>query len=444
MHGPMHFLRKTHWQILLALVLAVVVGSILRAAGPEHGLGQPVLVTCEFLGKFFMSALKMIIVPLVATSIICGIGTVGHTKGFGRLGLKTLGFYALSTLLAVLVGLALVNTIQPGRSGGEPNLELRGAIESRAAELAEGGESQATLAKVEKARDEGMGPVVELFLRMVPPNVVQAAAEGQMLGLITFSLLVGIALAHMQGAAADTLRGFFEGMNEIMITITHWVMAIAPIGVFGLVTPIIEKTGGGIFGEMAVYFATVLGALGIHLFLTLPVLLIVLGRIKPWRHFRAMRDALLTAFSTASSSATLPTTLTCLRENAGVSKRVSSFTVPLGATVNMDGTALYECVAVLFVTQILGHDLGFAAQLSVVLLALMTSIGVAGVPSASLVAIVIIFESLKIPGIEAAIAVLFSVDRLLDMSRTAVNVFGDSCAAVVIARSEGEEVLVDG
>jgi proton glutamate symport protein len=438
----MRFLRQNHWQILMALALAVAAGLAVKAAGPAAPGVASFLEACGFVGAFFMNALKMIIVPLVATSIICGIGSVGRADGFGRLGLKTLGFYLLSTFLAVLTGLAFVNLVKPGLVDGRENAALRAAIESRAGELAERGESAGTLRTVEQARAQGLGPFGRTFMQLVPDNIVRAAAEGQMLGLIVFSLMLGIALAHLGGPPGETLRAFFEGLNALMITITHWVMAIAPLGIFGLVTGVVAAAGGEIFQQLAKYFATVVGALGFHFFITLPLLLVLLARINPRRHFAAMRAALATAFSTASSAATLPTTLACLTENARVSRRVSSFTVPLGATVNMDGTALYECVAVIFVAQVLGHALSLGDQFAIVVLALMTSIGVAGVPSASLVAIVVILQSVRIEGAEAAIAVLFSVDRLLDMSRTAVNIFGDSCAAVVIARSEGEnEVL---
>jgi len=278
---------------------------------------------------------------------------------------------------------------------------------------------------------------------MLPPNIVEAAAQGQMLGLIVFSILFAVAMTKLDGPVSHTMLNFIQGLNDVMITITHWVMLAAPIGVFGLVTPTIADAGLDLFVSLARYMATVGAALGTHFFIAMPLILLFVGKVNPLRHFRAMRDAIITAFSTASSSATLPVTLDCVQQQAGVSKRVSSFTLPLGATVNMDGTALYECVAVMFVAQVLGYDFSFATQFRIVLLALMTSIGVAGVPSASLVAIVVIMQSVKIEGAEAAIAVLFSVDRLLDMSRTAVNVFGDSCAAVVIAKSEGEDVLAD-
>jgi Na+/H+-dicarboxylate symporter len=247
-------------------------------------------------------------------------------------------------------------------------------------------------------------------------------------------------MARLDGPEIAAVRQVFQGLNAIILRITDWIMACAPVGVLALVTPVVAATGGGIFKSLAWYFVTVVAGLAVHMFVILPVIL-MLGRVHPWRHIGAMRDMLLTAFSTASSNATLPVTMRCVTENAGVSSRIAGFTLPLGATVNMNGTALYECVAVIFVAQVLGVDLGAASQITVVLLALLTSIGVAGVPSASLVAIVLILQSVRIEGAGAAIAVLFSVDRLLDMSRTAVNVFGDSCAAVVIARSEGENIL---
>jgi Na+/H+-dicarboxylate symporter len=218
-------------------------------------------------------------------------------------------------------------------------------------------------------------------------------------------------------------------------------MMLAPIGVLTLMFPVVYGSGWRVFVELGSYFGTVLTALAIHMFITLPLILRFIGGLNPLSHFKAMQTALLTAFSTSSSSATLPVTMRCVQENAGVSKRTSSFTLPLGATVNMDGTALYECVAVIFVAQVMGVDLAFGAQFVIVTAALLTSIGVAGVPSASLVAILLILKNSNIEGAETAVVALLSVDRLLDMSRTVVNVFGDSCAAVVVGASEGERIL---
>ncbi len=221
-------------------------------------------------------------------------------------------------------------------------------------------------------------------------------------------------------------------------------MLLAPIGVFGLLAETVANTGAGLFVSLLKYFFTVVAALLIHLLVVLPLILAFVGKVNPLRHFAAMKDALVTAFSTASSSATLPITMACIQENAGVSKRVTSFVLPLGATVNMDGTALYECVAVLFIAQVLGQELDVAQQFFVVVLALATSIGVAGVPSASLVAIVIILNNVGIQGAAGAIGAILAVDRVLDMSRTAVNIFSDSCGAVVIAKSEGEDGVLAG
>jgi Na+/H+-dicarboxylate symporter len=238
-----------------------------------------------------------------------------------------------------------------------------------------------------------------------------------------------------------TLREFFQAGNDVMIVLTRWVMATAPVGVFGLLLPVIYNTGGELFLNLGKYFFTVVAALAFHLLVTMPLILRFVARVSPLAHFKAMGEALMLAFSSASSSGTLPVTMRCVQERSGVSNRVASFTLPLGATVNMDGTALYECVAVIFVAQVMGVQMGFVQQFTVVTAALLTSVGVAGVPSASLVAILLILKNSGIHGAETAVVALLGVDRLLDMSRTAVNVFGDSCAAVVIAKSEGERVL---
>ena len=429
-----------HWQILAALLLATITGMVFRALfgaeAPDGGFAARALAVSGFIGDLFMQALKMIIVPLIVTSVISGIASLQGVKGFGRLGGKTVGFYALSSLLAILTGLAVVNTIRPGLKDGEPNEAIRAAFEDRAATASEDDH-----ARVAEAATREAGDFFETFRMMVPPNVFKAATDnGQMLGVIVFSILFAIAITRLPAVEMKTLREFFQAGNDVMITVTRWIMAISPIGVYALMFPVIFSNGPEVFWEMKAYFLTVLLALGIHLGVTLPLILHFLGRIHPLDHFRGMRDALLLSFSTASSSGTLPVTMRCIQENAGVSKRTASFTLPLGATVNMDGTALYECVAVIFVAQVMGVDMSFTQQFFVVTAALLTSIGVAGVPSASLVAILLILKNSQVPGAETAVVALLAVDRLLDMSRTAVNVFGDSCAAVVIAKSEGESV----
>jgi proton glutamate symport protein len=260
-----------------------------------------------------------------------------------------------------------------------------------------------------------------------------------MLGLIVFALLFGIFMLRIGAEHAQTLKSFWQGVFEVMMAITLFVMRFAPLGVFGLVAKTITTTGFAAFAPLAVFFFTVVAALVLHTFVSLALMLKVLGRVNPFLHYRAMVPAMLTAFSTASSSATLPVTIECLEKNVGVSNRTSSFVLPLGATINMDGTALYECAAALFIAQAYGLDLSFAQQFLVVILALLTSIGVAGIPAASLVAISVILTAIGLP--LEGIGLLLVTDRILDMMRTAVNVFSDTCCAVIVASTEGETGL---
>lgn len=408
-----------HWQIAIAIALAIIAGSL---SGTESSLfGVRYHAVYGFLGTLFLNALKMIIVPLVTASIISGIANIGADKGLGTLGGKTLLFYFSSSLFAILVGLVLVNIMEPGVGSG-------------LADTLSGDESVAEV--LTKVEGKSTADVVDVFIRMVPPNIIAAAAEGQMLGLIFFSLLFGFFLSRSRSQQTDVVRDFWNGIMDIMTLVTLWVMKFAPIGVFGLVAKTVSETGFASFQPVLLFFITVVLALAVHSLITLPLLLRFIGGISPRKHYRAMSPALLTAFSTASSSATLPLTMECLEE-AGVSQRVRGFVLPLGATVNMDGTALYECVAAIFIAQAFGFDLSFAQQFTIVVVALLTSIGVAGIPSASLVAISIILGVIGLP--LEGIGLLMITDRVLDMMRTSVNVFSDSCAAAIIARTEGEQ-----
>ena len=419
---------KLHWQILIALLLAVIAG---RLSGTDAALfGIRFLDVFTFLGTLFMNALKMLIVPLIMSSIITGIAGISDGSALGRLGGKTLLYYLATSLLAVVVGLLMVNLMTPGLVDGEPAREVISFM----------GEAD-TAAIAERVQGRGAGDVVDIFIRMIPANIVEAAAQGKMLGLIFFSLLFGYFMTRIDGAPAKTLKDFWQGMFDVMMKITDWVMMFAPIGVFALVAKVVATTGFAAFQPLMVFFFTVLGALAIHLLIVLPVMLRLLGGVSPLRHFKAMTPALLTAFSTASSSATLPITMDCVERRAGVSNQTTSFVLPLGATVNMDGTALYECVAAMFIAQAYGLELTFATQFTVVLVALLTSIGVAGIPAASLVAITIILTAIGLP--VEAVGLILAVDRVLDMCRTSVNVFSDSCGAVLIARIEGERGILE-
>ena len=415
-----------HWQILIALGLGGLAGWV---SGEEGQLfGVQLIGVYDFVGTLFLNGLKMLIVPLIASSIIVGVAGIGSSANLGRLGGKTLGFYLLTTLAAILVGLVLVNLVRPGELDGQPVQELL-ALDGIGGDIAD------TLG------NRGVGDVVDIFLRMVPPNIFAAAAEGQMLGIIFFCLLFGFFMTKLDHDYAEPMMRFWSGIFHVMMRMTEWIMLFAPIGVFGLVARVVAKTGFDAAAPLLMFSGVVLAALAIHTFITLPVLLHFVARVSPTGVLRVMSPALLTAFSTASSSATLPITMECVEDKVGVSNRISSFVLPLGATINMNGTALYECTAVLFLAQAYGMELTIGTQFIVVLTSLVTSIGVAGIPSASLVAIAIILAAVGLP-IEA-IAVLFVFDRVLDMARTSVNVFGDSCCAIIVARLEGEKLAAN-
>ena len=419
--------NSLHWQILAALALGVGAGLIWPRGSTIVGNIEPYAVF-DFLGTLFLRALKMVIVPLLAGSIISGVAGVGARRGLGRLFGKTFGWYVTTSLLAILTGLLLVNLIQPGISDGTPVGQRMGLSEAPP-ELAE------------KLAGRGAGDIVGIVQRMVPENPVAAAAEGQMLPLIFFCLLFGLAVTTLPEEKRRAQLGFWETLFAAMMKITGWVIATAPLGIFGLMAKITAASGFAAFAPLARYGLTVLGALFIHAVIILPLLIWVIGKVAPQRHIRIMAPALLTAFSTRSSSATLPLTMDRIENGAGVSNRVTSFVLPLGATINMDGTALYECVAAMFIAQAYGVELGFFSQVLVVFTALLASIGAAGIPAAGLVMIAVILEAVGLP--LEGLALILAIDPILDMFRTAVNVWSDSCGAVVVARTEGEtDVLV--
>jgi len=421
-----------HWQILIAIVLAGVVGAIVKQYTTETVtpslLGVSYVSMFQFVGEIFLNALKMIIVPLITSSIIVGVAGIGSGGNLGALGGRTLLFYAGTTLAAILVGLIAINLIAPGYVNGEPAAEIL-ALDAPVQDISE------------KIEGKGAGDVADVFKRMVPANIIKAASEGQMLGIIFFALLFGYFMTHLQHDYAEPLFKFWNGVFHVMMKMTELIMKFAPIGVFGLIAAVVAETGFAAARPLAVFAFAVLAALLVHSLVTLPILLRYIGRVKPYTTLRLMSPALLTAFSTASSSATLPVTMDTIEEKVGVSNEVSSFVLPLGATVNMNGTALYECAAAMFLAQAYGLELSFGVQFTIVMIALLTSIGVAGVPSASLVAIAIILNAVGLP--VEAIGVLMVFDRVLDMCRTSVNIWGDACCATIVARLRGEKTRVD-
>ena len=401
--------HQLHWRIAAAMLLGAVAGL----AG-----GEPLAGAVGWLGQLFIRLLRMIIVPLVLTSIVTGVASVAAGAGLRRLFSKTFGYYLLTSAVASSIGLLLVNLIRPGV----------GADLGRA-------ETQA-LPELTVARSP-----VDLILDIVPPNVVAAAAEGSMLSIIFFAILLGVTISLLQPRHREPLVALFEAGFEAMMRLTRGIIDyVAPIGVFGLIVNLVGTTGLGAFEALAWYAFMLVCALTLHLMVVLPLLLWLVGGINPIVHFRNMAEPLVMAFSTASSAATLPVTMNAVKKKVGVSNRVTSFVLPMGATINMDGTALYECAGVLFIAQVLGVTLGLEQQILVVFTALLASIGAAAVPSAGLVVIFIVLEAVNLTGpqVELIVGAMLAVDRPLDMFRTAVNIYSDSCGAAIIARSEGE------
>lgn len=411
-----------HWQILIALVLGAAAGYI---TGDWKIGNVAVTSTYQFVGQLFLNALRMLIVPLIAASIALGVAGLGNTNSLGKMGLKTATFYLLTTTTAILTGLLIINLVNPGIYNGNPAADLL-ALTTPDNDLQD------------RLSGRGLGEIPQLLLKTVPENVIAAAAANEMLAIIFFSAVFGFFMSQIEHELADTLYRFTRGVFETMIRITHWVMKFAPIGVFGLVASVVARTGFDAAGPLLIFSASVLAALIIHTLLTLPLFVRTFARLNPLRLIKAVAPAMLTAFSTSSSSATLPVTMDNLENRAGVPNRYTSFVLPLGATVNMNGTALYECMAAMFLAQAYGVDLTFGTQFLIVVIALVTSIGVASVPSASLVAIAIILTAVGLP--VEAIGVLLVFDRFLDMSRTVTNIFGDAACTVIVARLQGEKL----
>lgn len=403
---------ELHWQILIGFVLAVFVGMYLT----------DYVEYFTWMGDVFLRALKMVIVPLILSSIVSGVANIGSGENLGRLGFKTLTYYLSTSTFAILVGLLFVNILNPGVGA---DLGLSKNVE----ELA--------VAK------ESFG---DTLINIIPTNIFESFLNGDMLSIIFFSILFGFFITKIDDKYSSNLTDFFNATFEVMMKITMVVIKFAPLGILGIVAGIVAEQAGDaaalldMVGRLGLYMVAVLLALAVHAGITLPLILKFVAKANPWLHFRAMTTPLLTAFSTSSSNATLPLTMKAVENDSGVSNKITSFTLPLGATVNMDGTALYECVAAMFIAQAYGVELGFLEQVIVVFTALLASIGAAGIPMAGLVTITIILSAVGLP--LEGVGLILSVDRILDMCRTTVNVWSDSCGAVVIAKTEGEQLNV--
>jgi len=401
-----------HFQILVALI-----------AGGFFGYFFPnATIYTNWAGDMFLRGLNMIIVPLIFCSITTGVASVGSSGNLGRLGLKTMSFYIFSTLAAIITGLVLVTVIKPGVGA-----ELGFA---------------APVDDISVASDS----FGQTLIKIIPSNIFEAMMKGEMLSIIFFAILFGFFITRIKENARETLMAVFNAVLDVIMEITMFIIKFTPIGIFSITGKVIAQqilSGndvGEVIARLGLYFLTVLAGLLIHGMLTLPLSVKLLGRANPIKHMKNMATPLLTAFSTSSSNATLPLTMEAVEKKDGVSNKIASFTLPLGATINMNGTALYECVAAMFIAQAYGIDLSIGQQIIVVSTALLAAIGSAGIPMAGLVMMAIVLKAVGLP--LEGLGLVLAVDRILDMFRTTINVYGDTCAAVIIAKSEGEELNI--
>ena len=393
---------------LIALVLGAVLGALFGVFLPEQA------VKSGFIGEIFLNALKMMVLPLVATSLIVGVTNLGDIRKLGSMGIRTFVYYTLTTGIAVAVGIALVVLIRPGEGYGEFAGSMPQAVEGK-----------------------HYSPI-EVLLGLIHPNLVQAAADFKVLPIIIASLIFGSAIATL-GEKGEVLVRFFDAANEAVMKVVHWIVFFTPAGVFSLIAYRLGIAGGGdaffdIISQLSKYCFTVIAGLLAHGLIVLPLILFLLTRRNPLSYFTNMGKALMTAFATASSSATLPVTMECATKENKVKEEVSNVVLPIGATVNMDGTALYEAVAAIFIAQSYGIDLQGGQLLIVFLTATLAAVGAAGIPEAGLVTMVLVLESVGLPA--EGIGLILAVDWFLDRCRTTVNVWGDAVGAAVIDKTE--------
>ncbi len=411
-----------HTKILLGLLVGAVAGVAANATlGDAPGLRWTVDNVAQPIGQVFLRLLFMIVVPLVFASLALGVAALGDLSKVGRIGAKTIGFFLLTTGFAATLGLVLVNTVRPGEA-------LDPAV--RTALLAEYAPQASE--KVTAAGESGFG--VNTFVNIIPRNPIDAAAKGEMLPLIFFALVFGVALTRIRPDAAGPVLRVLDGISEAVIVIIGFAMKVAPVGVAALIFSVTARFGFDVLRSLGLYVVMVIAGLAFHLFVVIPALAKVLAGVGPGALFRKGRAMMVTAFSTSSSNATLPTTLRTA-EQFGVPKEIAGFVVPLGSTMNMNGTALFEGMTVLFLAQVFGVNLSFGSQLLVIAMSVITAVGAAGVPGGSIPLLVLVLEMVGVPG--EGIALVLGVDRILDMSRTVPNVTGDLLTALVVARSEG-------
>lgn len=400
-------------RILVGMFMGIVLGVLVQQLGVTESHWVYTVGVDGFIdagGRIFIASLQLMVVPLVLVSLICGAASLGSTGNMGRVGGKAIGLYLTTTAIAITIALSLALLVDPGMGAGEPPMDVE----------FEPGEPTS---------------IKDTLVNIFPTNPVAAMAEGNMLQIIVFAILFGIAVSHA-GESGTRLMGVFEDINEVLMRLITVLIKLAPIGVFCLMTRLFATEGFDEIYKLGAYFLTVIGALLIHMLVIYPLLLTLLGRLNPLVFLRKMREPMLVGFSTASSGATIPVTLRTVEHRLGVKNEVASFSVPLGATINMDGTAIMQGVATVFIAQFYQVDLAVTDYLMVILTATMASIGTAGVPGVGLIMLTMVLTQVGLP--VEGIMLIIGVDRLLDMLRTAVNITGDGMVASVVARTEDD------
>ena len=419
-----------HTQILIGMALGLILGVV---AIRFPGLAAFTIDYIKPFGTIFIRALKMVAVPLVLASLIIGVANIGDITKLSRMGGKTLAIFIITTVISITIGLSLVALLKPGET---LTADTRQALMTQYDENAG---SKITVAAKVKQR----GPLQPL-VDMVPDNIFMAATQNsRMLQIVFFALIVGVALLQTPAEKGKTVLDFFNGMNEIIIRIVHYIMLMAPFGVFALIGSLIIEIAGDqpdkvweLLYALLWYVVTVVVGLFAMMIIVYPLLIRYFSKLRYKEFFKGIRPAMLLGFSTSSSTATLPVTMDRVEKHLGVSEEVSSFVLPLGATINMNGTSLYQGVSAVFIAQALGIDMPLSSQLMIVLTATLAAVGTAGVPGAGLVMLVIVLEAVGIPA--AGIALIMAPERILDMVRTMVNITGDASVSVVVASTEGE------
>lgn len=392
---------RLHTQIFIAIAVGILCGVFLKDI-------TPVYITP--FGQIFMRLLKLLVLPLVFTSVTLGIVSIGDAKHLGSISLRTFIYFVATGIISSTLGLIIANIFQPGHANAEVTAGLKKVVENEPP------------------------PLHEMFVTIAPQNIFESLAKGEILPAIVFAIMLGVALTHI-GEKGKPITDFFEASCAAIMKITDWIIALTPIGVFALSATIVAEMGLKSLISVGSYFACVTAGLLIHGFIILPIILLVFAKYPPIVLFRKLLPSLAIAVPTASSAAAYPVTMECLNKSVGVPNRITSFVISLGTTMNMDGTALYQAIAVMFIAQMYGIDLGFAQQAIIVLTALLASVGAAALPGAGIVTMVMILNAVGVP--VEGIGIILAVDRILDTGRTFVNVWSNVCGAVIVAKLDG-------